>query len=510
MFLYLILLWIKIIQPFLSLIKCKICFLSYRVFIMTNLLIKNIEQLLSSELTETELKLRKISLDCLEKAIESVMPKKLIEKSLKIMNNTLYIQDDAYPMNNFNSIYIIGGGKASADMFFSLEQLLQKIPNIQIQGIINVPENQDINFYDLKSEVKINPASHPIPNQIGLEGTRRMIQLIENVNSNDLIICLISGGGSALLPLPREGIKLEDLKILNSLLIASGASIQEINIVRKHVSSIKGGNLAKKIYTTSGARLISLIISDVVGDDLASIASGPTVPDLSTFEDAKRILDKYQIWNKLPISITKVIEEGLANPKLNNPKKGNPIFLRVKNYLIGSINSAIKEITPFLEKQDFLVDYFSNNLSGEAADFGTQLSYIIPEKLKLAHEQGADKIALIATGEFTVTIEGNGIGGRNQEMLLSYLNNVKNSVFEYNHVIIGANLDGIEGNSRAMGSLIDNNIISYISSHNIDLRHFLKNNNSNAFFQDTRTEIITGPTGCNVNDLLLILITQKN
>lgn len=476
---------------------------------MTNLLIKNWEQLLSGSLSEIELNLRKICLDCLEKAIQSVMPRKLIEKSVKVMNNTLYIQDDAYPLEGFNSIYIIGGGKASADMFFSLEKFLLKIPNIRYQGIINVPQNQDVSIYDMTSDVKINPASHPIPNQSGFEGARKMIQLIDKATSDDLIICLISGGGSALLPLPREGIILEELKIVNSLLIASGASIQEINVVRKHLSSIKGGNLAKRVHDTSGAKLISLIISDVVGNDLDSIASGPSVPDLSTFQDAKRILEKYKIWNKIPSSVSKIIEEGLNNPKLETPKETNPSFLRVKNYLIGSVEFVIQEIKPLLERQGFLVDYFSNNLSGEARDFGVQLSHIIPEKLNLANAKGIDKIALIATGELTVTIKGDGVGGRNQEMLLSYLNDVKNSLFEYNHVIISANLDGLEGNSNAMGCLIDNNTISRISSQNIDLTQFLDDNNSNAFFKVIGTEIISGPTGCNVNDLLLVLITQE-
>ncbi|MBY9017914.1 MAG: DUF4147 domain-containing protein, partial [Candidatus Lokiarchaeota archaeon] len=246
-----------------------------------------------------------------------------------------------------------------------------------------------------------------------------------------------------------------------------------------------------------------------VGNDLDSIASGPSVPDLSTFEDAKNILEKYKIWNKIPSSVGKVIEEGLKNPKLETPKEKDPSFSRVKNYLIGSVESVIQEIIPLLKRQDFLVDYFSNNISGEAREFGVQLSHIIPEKLKLSNEGGIDKIALIATGELTVTIKGDGVGGRNQEMLLSYLNNVKNSIFEYNHVIIGVNLDGIEGNSNAMGCLIDNNTISQISSQNIDLTQLLDDNNSNAFFKDIGTEIISGPTGCNVNDLILILIIKK-
>jgi len=207
--------------------------------------------------------------------------------------------------------------------------------------------------------------------------------------------------------------------------------------------------------------------------------------------------------------VHKVIEEGLNNPKLETPKERFPSFSRVKNYLIGSVESVIQVLKPILERQEFLVDYFSNNLSGEARNFGIQLSQIIPKKIKFFNEKGIEKLALIATGELTVTIKGEGVGGRNQEMLLSYSNEVKNSKFEYNHVIIGANLDGLEGNSNAMGCLIDNDTISKISYQKIDPARFLDDNNSNAFFKAIGTEIISGPTGCNVNDLVLILITQK-
>jgi glycerate 2-kinase len=477
---------------------------------MTNLLIKNLKQLLPDNLSEIEFNLRKLCINCLEKAIQSVMPRKLIEESVIVLNNTLYIQNEPFPLKDFNSIYIIGGGKASAEMFFALENLLIKIPNIHYQGIINVPQNQDISNYELKRDVEINLASHPIPNQSGFEGTKKMMSFIDKSTSNDLIICLISGGGSALLPLPREGISFEEFQNINSILIASGAPIQEINVIRKHISSIKGGNLAKRVYDTSGARIISLIISDVVGNDLNSIASGPTVPDLSTFTDARRILKKYKMWNKFPASVIKIIEEGLINPKLETPKEGDPCFSQVTNYLIGSINAAVDVIKPFLESEEFVVDYFSNNLSGEARIFGLQLAQIIPEKIKSFNKKGIGKMALIATGELTVTLNGNGIGGRNQEMLLSYLSSAKNSIIkEYNHVIIGVNLDGIEGNSNAMGCLIDNDTISRISSKNRYIKQLLDDNNSNAFFKEIGTEIISGPTGCNVNDLLLILITQK-
>ncbi|TFG06418.1 MAG: glycerate kinase, partial [Promethearchaeota archaeon] len=467
--------------------------------------IKNRNALLSKNLDNAQLKLRKIALNALDKAIDAVRPENLIKNSVKIEVSKLIVNNDTFDLKDYNKIYIIGGGKASALMLKELEKIFQHAPTLPFQGIINVPGNLELNLKDYSTNVEINRASHPIPNENGVKGTKKMMKIVENTTQNDLIICLISGGGSALLPLPRNGLSLNELQKVNSLLLASGASIHEINAIRKHLSKFKGGNLAKKIFEGSGATLISLIISDVVGDDLDSTASGPTVPDNTTFQDCLRILKKYDLTEQIPVSAKQILENGLNLVEKENPKNKDPCFTNVHNYLIGSVKSAVQAATKYL-KEKFHVDYFSDEIIGEASDFGKDLWKIISKKVEDFEVQNENmNLALIGSGELTVTIKGNGIGGRNQEMLLAFLEDLKDNDIHHNFSIIAANLDGIEGNSSAMGALVDNHILDQIHEKKLDLNIYLKNNDSNTFFKKINSEIITGPTGCNVNDLIIIL-----
>ncbi len=472
--------------------------------------IKNNARLLIEDLNKNQLLFRTIAIQALEKAINAVKPKNLIQKSVKIQGNILGIQGDEYDLNEFNKIYFIGGGKATAEMAFSFEMILSKLKNIDYKGIINVPKDS-VKLDQLEgSKIKINFASHPIPDGNGINGIKQMMQIIEESQINDLIICLISGGGSALLPLPKEEISLKDLQKVNAMLLASGASIHEINIIRKHLSDFKGGNLAKKLYNSSRATLISIIISDVVGDKLDSIASGPTVPDSSTFYDAIEVLKKYNVFEKIPLSVKNHLENGLIDVNLENPKLNDICFNKVHNYLIGSVKNAVEEVTSFLVMQGFKTNYFSNEIHGEAIEFGGLLHNIIAQNLnEISKDDALDKFALIGTGELTVTIKGKGIGGRNQEMLLSFLDDMGERDIPYEFLIISANLDGIEGNSEAMGALIDNYVSNQIKKNLIDTKKYLENNDSNSFFKLVGTEIVTGSTGCNVNDLLIVLLQLR-
>ncbi len=471
------------------------------------MIVKNRMELETARLNEQQLELRKIALDALELAIKSVKPQKLIKDSVKIHEDKLIIQNDVYDLKDFEKVYIIGAGKATAEMAFALEKLLKKSRDIEIEGVINIPENLDIRSLISKSNVKINYASHPIPNENGLKGSKLMMDLIVNSTNSDLFFCLISGGGSALLPFPKNGVTLNDLKRVNELLLASGVSIHEINAIRKHLSDIKGGNLVRKLNDSSQAKLISLIISDVVGDNFDAIASGPTVPDLTTFNDAVEILRKYGLYEKIPKGAKNTLEKGLSMKEMENPKPSDKCFNNVNNYLIGSVSSAAREVTAYLKKHNFKVDYFSNEIVGEARDFGIKLHQIINQKIN--DYEDYDKILLIGTGELTVTIKGRGIGGRNQEMLLGFLDFIKDKEIDYNLLIISANLDGIEGNSNAMGALIDNFTISQMLEKSVNLKKYLENNDSNSFFKKANSEIISGPTGCNVNDLLIVLVVKE-
>ncbi|MFW9828950.1 MAG: glycerate kinase [Candidatus Thorarchaeota archaeon] len=470
--------------------------------------IKNKSQLLSQKLSKNQIPLRKIGLEALEKAISAVKPENLMREAIKIHKRTLFVENDEFDLREFDKIYIIGGGKATAEMAWYLEKMLSKMKDLDYKGIINVPEMQKKELKFKYNKISINFTSHPIPNEAGLIGTKAMLQLIEQSSKKDLVICLISGGGSALLPLPKYNITLKDLQKINSLLLASGASINEINIIRKHISEFKGGNLAKKLYNSSKAKLITLIISDVMADDLGSIASGPTVPDITTFQDAFDILKKYKLLHKIPSSIKQHIEKGINEKDLETPKVDDICFTNVHNYLIGTVNYAVKEVRSFLSDKNFQFHYFSNEIKGEAKLFGINLYNTIyqylTDNLNLINHK---KIALVGTGELTVTIKGKGIGGRNQEMLLSFLNTIKDKKFDNNFLVIGANLDGIEGNSKAMGALVDNYSLELICSQKLNPEEFLLENDSNTFFNKLGCEIVTGPTGCNVNDLILILLS---
>jgi hydroxypyruvate reductase/glycerate 2-kinase len=469
--------------------------------------LKNFSQLTPNSIRKELLALRRIGLNTLEIALSSVEPKKLIQDAVKIVDDTLIIQNDVFDLRSFRHILVIGGGKASVQMALALEELLKEYSKINYNGLINVLSNLELNDHTTSNKIKMNPASHPIPDNGGFNGTKTMYTHIENTNKDDLVIFLLSGGGSALLPKPKQSLSLKDLQLTNSLLIASGASIREINTVRKHLSDFKGGKLAKKVYESSGAKVIAFIISDVVGDNLETIASGPTIPDSTTFKDAYEVLRKYQLLLEVPISVKQLIENGMKDSKLNVPLNNPTYFENVHNYLIGSIKSAVNRITDYLRELGFIVDCFSNKIVGEAAIFGEELYDMISSKLSSILKNSKEKkIALIGTGELTVTIKGKGIGGRNQEMLLNFLNNIKDKNIGYLFLTLGVNLDGIEGNSNAMGAIVDNVILTQLVNQNMNLEDFIKNNDSNSFFKQMNAEIITGPTGLNVNDLLLILI----
>ncbi len=468
--------------------------------------VKNSDEILNSSLNDSIRTLRKLALDCLEIAISSVLPEKLIKKTISIDGNILLVGGHHYDLKNYDSIYIIGGGKASEEMASTIESMLKSFKNLSYKGIINVPIGTPHKNLKFSNKIVFNEANHPIPDEMGLLGTRNMIDLISKSTNKDLFIILISGGGSALLTLPKNGISLEDIKQVNKVLLKSGASIHEINTIRKHISDFKGGNLARKIYETSSAHVISLIISDVIGNELDMIASGPTVPDSTSYKDVIEVIEKYELYDKFPISIIKAIEENKTNPKMENPKEDHPCFKNVLNLLIGSVELALEAVTNYLISSDFEVYKLKYSFQGEARNYGSFLACYLMRKLE--EDTLVKSNALIGSGELTVTITGQGKGGRNQEMLLALLNSLLNEKIKHQFLVLGVNLDGIEGNSKAMGALIDNQVYRDMIQNHLNLESYLVENNSSSFFQKIKTQIITGPTGVNVNDIILIF-TQK-
>lgn len=455
------------------------------------MLIKNKEELIQNTHNMLNQKGRKIILETFDRAIESVLPANLIKKNVSLENNELIISDLKINLNEVFNIFVIGAGKASGKMALALQKILNERIN---SGIINVPDGTENEYRQLK-HIEIVGAGHPIPTKKGMIGSKKMLEIINNAENNDLIICLISGGGSALLPLPASAIELSDLQDLNDVLLKSGMTIKEMNIIRKHCSEIKGGQLVKN----NKAQFISLIISDVLDDPIDMIASGPTVPDRSTFDDVKKIINHYNLKQKLPKNIQLHFEKGYTGEISDTPRKGNPIFDRVKNIIIGNLKLALMEAIDHAKNYGIKVEKIGFNITGEASEVG----FNIIEDL-IAYKK---PIILIGGGETTVTIKGDGKGGRSQEMILAACKKIQKD-----GIVIGSiGTDGIDGNSDAAGAIADFTIVKKSQKKGINIQEYLSNNNSYNFFNKIDDGLImTGYTGTNVNDLYIFLSLIEN
>jgi len=457
-------------------------------------LIKNYDKLIENGLTQKDRDARRIALDCILSALNAVNPKQAVFNTVKRRENLLVIGRYKFDLTEYRNIYVLGGGKASGLMAEAIEEILgDKITS----GIINVLKGTEKMVKTKK--IKINGATHPIPGEEGVNSTKAMLEIARKAGKDDLIIALISGGGSALMPCPADPVTLEDKKTVTNLLLKCGATINEINVVRKHLSEFKGGQLAKTAYP---ATLVNLIISDVVGDPLDIIASGPTVPDSSTFQDAYNVLKKYDLLNKIPENIKKRIQLGLSGKIDETPKPGDKIFRNVHNILIASNRTACVAAVKKARELGINSMLLSTYIEGEARHVGAVLAGLAKEIHN--YDTPIKKPAVIVCGgETTVTVVGNGKGGRNQELALgsalkiSGLNGI---------VIASVGTDGKDGTSDAAGAIVDGQTLKRAQKLGLDATKYLANNNSYMFFKKLGDAIFTGTTGTNVNDLITIVV----
>jgi glycerate 2-kinase len=441
-----------------------------------------------------------ITLSALEYAIQSVDPKILVKKSLGLVDSTLIVTDINYKKIKFqlekiNSIYVVGAGKAAAKM---TEGVCDQLKGRVSSGVINVPYD---NKTRIDERISINRAGHPIPNADGLNGTLKIVETLEKANESDLIVVLISGGCSALMPLPANGISLSQKQRITNHLLTSGASIHEINIVRKHLSRIKGGQLLR--FVKNGCIVISLILSDVIGDNMNTIASGPTFPDDSTFQDVAAILKKFKLWNDRGkiCPIVNHVKEGMKGIISETPKKEDPIFNRVHNFLIGNNVVACNSAVNYLKKNGLNSVTLGSHYDGESRVFGALLS-------KLAYDfVGISKsFAFVLGGETTVEIKNagkNAKGGRNQEAILTALltSKIRTNV---DITIASVGTDGIDGNSDAAGAVITPTTKNISKSKKVNIIKYIQDHNSHSALKRLNSQIITGLTGTNVNDIAII------
>jgi glycerate-2-kinase len=457
--------------------------------------IRNKRQLIENGQTKKERTLREGVLSSIESGIVAVDPRTVLERNFVLDGDVLKIKDRCFELNRFQNIFVLGAGKASGALAESVEGILSE----RIRGgTVNILEGTRSSYHVKK--IDLVETSHPIPGEAGVEGAEKIMETARQARERDLIIFVLSGGGSALLPLPAVGVSLGEIKELTGTLLKSGATINEINTVRKHLSSIKGGQFARAAYP---ATVIGLTISDVVGDPLDMIASGPAVPDPTTFHDAKSILLKYGLWKRIPSSIGAYIQKGLDGLVEDTPKPGDKIFKKGSTFVVGNNRIALQAIEKKSRSLGFNTMILSTYIEGEARHIGTVLASVAREIFYF--NKPVEKPAfIIAGGETTVTVVGSGSGGRNQELALS-------SAFRIQGlegiVIASVGTDGIDGYSKAAGGIVDSNTFDIALQNRLDPREFLANNDSGGFFEVISDSILTGPTGTNVNDVMVVAVS---
>lgn len=418
-------------------------------------------------------------LEILSSAIQSVEPANAVRNFVQRDDDFLLVNHKTYDLSQYDRIYIIAIGKAARAMSEAVSLILGD----RLTRAFVVPKQM---FSSSDNRFEIIAGGHPVPNQNSILAGQMIETACQNFAANDLVFCLISGGGSALVTLPVQGLPLSDLQTLTSLLLASGARIDEINTLRRHLDGIKGGGLARMIAPAS---LVSLILSDVVNSPLETIASGPTAPDPSTLSDALRVLEKYQLLAKVPDSILNSLQNGVETLK-----QDDPIYDHVQNVLIADNFLAAKAAGEQAQNSGLKVVHLGNSWQGEARKVASELCNI----LKTYPEHN---LCLIAGGETTVTISGQGSGGRNQELALAAVPELAGIS---DVLLVTLATDGEDGPTDAAGAIVSGSTAQQALDAGLSVTYCLKNNDSYHFFEQIGDLIKIGSTGTNVNDLTFL------
>jgi hydroxypyruvate reductase len=410
---------------------------------------------------------------CLDEGIKACQPAHIVPPHLPDLEN------------HTGRVIVIGAGKASAAMAAALEDHYG--PGAPLEGVV-------VTRYGYRAptrKIKIIDAAHPVPDTHGLEAADEILKAVEGLTENDLVIALISGGGSSLMPCPAPGLSLEDKRAINKALLSCGAPIDEMNCVRKHVSGIKGGQLARAAYP---ARVLSLIISDVPDNDPSVVASGPTCPDPTTQQQAIEILDRYGI------EIPDRVWEFLHNPENETPKPGEPVFETVETRMIARGLDALNAAASYAESQGFEVLNLGDALEGEARDVARAMIGNIKEMAA----NRTRPLLVLSGGETTITLRGLGAGGRNQEFALAAMIEAAGDARFYG---LAADTDGIDGNRDVAGALFTPQSLMQAKTKGLAPETYLDDNNSYSFFEQLEGHLLdTGPTHTNVNDFRAILL----
>ncbi len=425
-------------------------------------------------------------------AVHAVDAEQCVKSFVSLDGDTLTIDGQTYDLGIFENVVAVGAGKATPRMAVALESILgDRIT----AGLINTKYEHS----EPLTQIETVECGHPVPDLAGVEGTNRILALLEEADEHTLVICLLSGGGSAILPAPCEGITLEDKQETTRLLLSCGANIVELNAVRKHLSRVKGGGLARMAFP---ATVVALMLSDVIGDPLDVIASGPTVPDSSTYKTCAEIFSKYELTDSLPATVAERLKLGLSGEVGDTPKPGDEALSRVQNVVVGSNGLAVFAAHEKAVELGYNTLVLTTRLEGEAREIAHVYSAIGKEILS-SGTPVAPPACVIAGGETTVTVRGSGKGGRNQEIALAGAQQIAGwSPL----VLFSGGTDGTDGPTDAAGAVSDGQTMERAEEAELSSNEYLRNNDAYHFFKALDDLVMTGPTGTNVADVAFVLV----
>ena len=422
--------------------------------------------------------------------LAAVDPAAAVRRYVHRDGTRLVVGDRVYNLAEFDRVLMVGAGKASAPM---AQALAEALGDRLAGGWVNVKYGHELAV----PGVTIHPAGHPVPDEASVEGTQAIARLLEAAGERDLVLCAISGGGSALMTLPAPGLSLADFQAMTGALLRSGATINELNALRKHLDRVKGGGLAR---LAAPATLVALLLSDVVGNPLDVIASGPTVPDTTTFEEACAVVDRYGLWDALPPAMTARLRAGRAGDIPDTPKAGDPLFERVQTVVVGSLAQAAEAALTQARDLGFHTLLLSTYVEGEAREVGRVCAAIARELAREGRPLPRPACVVLG-GETTVTVRGHGKGGRNQELALAAIPALAGLD---DVLLLTVATDGSDGPTDAAGAFADGTSLARAQSLGLDPLAYLAHNDAYTFFELMGDLLITGPTRTNVNDLTFI------
>ena len=427
-------------------------------------------------------------------AVNAVDAEQCVRSFVSRDGDSLTIDGRSYDLSSFDSVFVVGAGKASPRM---AQPLVEILGDRLTGGVINTK-------YEHAEElgvIDVVECGHPVPDEPGVAGTNQILSLLEKADESSLVICLLSGGGSAIMPAPVEGCTLEDKQETTRLLLECGANIVELNAVRKHLSKVKGGGLARAAFPAS---VVALMLSDVIGDPMDVIASGPTVPDTSTYKTCMDIFEKYEIFDQLPASVRDRMKSGLDGTVPETPKPGDEALSVVQNVVVGSNGLAVQAAYAKANELGYNTIKLTTRLEGEAKEIA-HVHAAIAKEIISSGEPVARPACVIAGGETTVTVRGSGKGGRNQEMALAAAQLLRG----WSPVVFfSGGTDGTDGPTDAAGAVADGDTIDRAESQGLSAISYLKDNDAYHFFKPLGDLVMTGPTGTNVADVAFVLVGE--